>query len=348
MSVSLNKTVLLLMGALGGASLPLPGAPAPGTQRELSAALLQTQKDATSEFVISFWSTGEGLPVNDIQEIKETPDGYLWLGTHHGLVRFDGARFETFFRTPTGARYGTRVGPMEVDGRGRLWLAPDEVGLVCREAGAFVEVLTNREVLRARAECLCSDGTNHILWVDAEGGLGRISTETPRDAERLGEVASPASRWVSDFSGRLWLVNRRNLRLYEGLKGHGVIVPGRASLVAAPRREGGLWVAREAKLRFVLADGSNRRSRHLPLAGAFARELHAGGSPPAALDWNDVARTILLRRRPAQTGGAGDQQHFLPVGGRPGEPVGRHSRWGIGAAARAALLYAGSAKRLEE
>ena len=115
----MNKIALLMIGAVSAVSSALLGAPASDGE-ELAAAVPRAPKDSTSEFVVSFWSTGEGLPVNDIVDLKETPDGYLWLGTDHGLVRFDGARFETFFRTPQGMRYGTRVWPLEGETASRL------------------------------------------------------------------------------------------------------------------------------------------------------------------------------------------------------------------------------------
>ena len=167
-----NKIAFLLLGALGAVSSPLLSAPALSAREELSVALLRAEKDPNSEFMVSVWQAGEGLPVNVLDELEETPDGYLWVGTRQGLIRFDGLRFESFFRTPTGLRYGARVGPLEMDARGRLWLAPDQVGLVCLDAGSFTEVLTNGAVLRVRVECLCSDGTNGMLWVDADGGSG--------------------------------------------------------------------------------------------------------------------------------------------------------------------------------
>lgn len=265
--VRLNETALLLIAVLSGTSFPLLSAPGPGPQEEPVVALPRALNDSASEFVISFWSTGEGLPVNSIRELKETPDGYLWLGTHHGLVRFDGVRFETFFRTPTGLRYGTRVGPLEVDGQGRLWVAPDQVGLVCLERGMFSEVLTNGAVLRVRAECLCSDGADGILWVDADGGLGRVAAGEPGRAERVAGAASAGSQWMRDFEGRLWLASPRNLRLYEAENWREVAVPGSAPFVSAPRRAGGVWIAREARLRFVTADGSTRVVADFPWRG---------------------------------------------------------------------------------
>ena len=39
------------------------------------------------------WTAEDGLPVNSVREIAEGPQGYLWLATYDGLVRFDGVEF---------------------------------------------------------------------------------------------------------------------------------------------------------------------------------------------------------------------------------------------------------------
>ncbi len=44
------------------------------------------------------WSTEEGLPQSSVHSIAQTPDGYLWLATEGGLVRFDGIAFRIFDR----------------------------------------------------------------------------------------------------------------------------------------------------------------------------------------------------------------------------------------------------------
>jgi ligand-binding sensor domain-containing protein len=51
---------------------------------------------ARAQFVIDSWTTENGLPQNSVLSIQQTPDGYLWLTTFDGLVRFDGVRFTVF------------------------------------------------------------------------------------------------------------------------------------------------------------------------------------------------------------------------------------------------------------
>ncbi len=52
--------------------------------------------DTLNWYLSDVWQTEEGLPQNAIQAITQTRDGYLWVGTPVGLVRFDGVRFTVF------------------------------------------------------------------------------------------------------------------------------------------------------------------------------------------------------------------------------------------------------------
>jgi len=47
-------------------------------------------------FVVSKWETEDGLPENSATSIAWTPDGFMWIGTFNGLVRFDGLEMEVF------------------------------------------------------------------------------------------------------------------------------------------------------------------------------------------------------------------------------------------------------------
>ena len=67
--------------------------------------------------VLSKWTTDQGLAQDFVTSLAQTPDGFLWVGTLNGLLRFDGVNFRSF----------TNVGPPEMqdDIRG---LFPDETG----------------------------------------------------------------------------------------------------------------------------------------------------------------------------------------------------------------------------
>src|SRR5262245_24631338 len=92
---------------------------------------------AVSQFQHDRWTTADGLPNHAIDWIARSLDGYLWLGTEAGLVRFDGVRFSPFDRSNTPALRGTDFYPtipLHVDTHGVLWIGPSG-GLLRAECG---------------------------------------------------------------------------------------------------------------------------------------------------------------------------------------------------------------------
>src|SRR5262245_64961112 len=70
----------------------------------------------------------EGLPHNTIRAVRQTRDGYLWLGTYGGLVRFDGVRFQVFDNRNSGLR-DNEVRSLAEDATGTLWVGTTTGGL---------------------------------------------------------------------------------------------------------------------------------------------------------------------------------------------------------------------------
>jgi len=69
-----------------------------GAQSTLRSDSTPSSHLAVSQYHHDRWTTADGLPNQAIDWIARSPDGYLWLGTEGGLVRFDGVRFTAFDR----------------------------------------------------------------------------------------------------------------------------------------------------------------------------------------------------------------------------------------------------------
>src|ERR1700712_2592914 len=83
------------------------------------------------------WRSDDGLPQNRIQVVTQTSDGYLWIGTSGGLVRFDGVRFVVFDRSNTPALGDDSILSLYPARDGSLWIGTDGGGVVRMKAGAF-------------------------------------------------------------------------------------------------------------------------------------------------------------------------------------------------------------------
>ena len=63
--------------------------------------MVVAQDKPLSAFYRETWTTRQGLPHNQVNAIAQSADGYLWLGTWEGLVRYNGLEFHVFDRANT-------------------------------------------------------------------------------------------------------------------------------------------------------------------------------------------------------------------------------------------------------
>src|SRR5688500_528660 len=74
-----------------------------------SSSRAETQHAPLSGYTVTSWTLADGAPIGPINAIAQDADGYLWLGTTRGVIRFDGARF-----TPWDAISSNRLPDAEV------------------------------------------------------------------------------------------------------------------------------------------------------------------------------------------------------------------------------------------
>ena len=90
-----------------------------------------------SQYVFETWSEDEGLPQSTVSSIVSTPDGYLWVGTQEGLVRYNGLEFHVFDKGNSSAfSEDHTIESLLVDSDGRLWVGLGQ-GLLVYENGKF-------------------------------------------------------------------------------------------------------------------------------------------------------------------------------------------------------------------
>ena len=74
------------------------------------------------EYRVRSWHIEDGLPSGHVTAVAQTPDGYLWVGTLRGLVRFDGVRFKVFTAASTPGLGDSRITSLLTDDAGTLWI----------------------------------------------------------------------------------------------------------------------------------------------------------------------------------------------------------------------------------
>src|SRR5476651_941870 len=78
---------------------------------------------AITQYTMVVWNTERGLPQNNVRDVVQTADGYLWLATQEGLARFDGVRFTIFNADTTPALPAREISALLAASDGSLWIA---------------------------------------------------------------------------------------------------------------------------------------------------------------------------------------------------------------------------------
>ena len=107
------------------------------------------------------WTAREGL-MGSVRAIVQTPDGYLWLGTEFGLVRFDGVRFLRWPQAQDQQLQSPRILSLLAARDGTLWIGTFG-GLASLKDGR----LTRYPKIKNQADSILEDNQGTI-WVGSD------------------------------------------------------------------------------------------------------------------------------------------------------------------------------------
>lgn len=82
------------------------------------------------EYSVKHYTIEDGLPLNAVNQIVQTEDGFLYMATADGLLRFDGYEFRTYNSLNTEGLEHSRILHVGIDTKGLIWAASayDAVG----------------------------------------------------------------------------------------------------------------------------------------------------------------------------------------------------------------------------
>ena len=143
-----------------------------------AAAALDGGALSNRTYAVRSWDTDDGLPHNSIISMVQTRDGYLWLGTLNGLVRFDGVSFKIFNTGNTPGLPENRIVCLFEDRQRRLWIGTENAGVVFLHDGKITAPAPLAGGSRERRlRAACEDATGAVWLLKANGDLWRVAGE---------------------------------------------------------------------------------------------------------------------------------------------------------------------------
>lgn len=159
------------------------------------------------------WTKRDGLPTQGINLIRQFRDGYLWMCTEQGLVRFDGLRFVTFDRANVPALRASWISDALEFPSGTVLVATFD-GLYRKRGNSWLEITALPRGTRYNALLPTTHGT--ILAIHSRGVLEVTETDaTPYrisdGAGRAPDIAIVHAQF--DTAGVLWVIADNGHRL---------------------------------------------------------------------------------------------------------------------------------------
>jgi ligand-binding sensor domain-containing protein/signal transduction histidine kinase/DNA-binding response OmpR family regulator len=170
-----------------------------------SLIALEPEK-AVTQYKQDTWQSEHGFTQNSAIAIYQTRDGYIWLGTVDGLVRFDGVVFKTFKKENTRQLHDNNITSLLEDQKGNFWIGTSEGGLSCLKAGEFISYTTYAYPFLKRISVIFEDRQG-VLWIGTlNNGLTHLKNGkfTPYTADD-GLAGNRVYDFYEDKNGVLWI-----------------------------------------------------------------------------------------------------------------------------------------------
>ena len=170
-----------LMMLLGFSAAVYPGEPGPWNSGTVYAETISGDEnedihvDPTGKeegFSAVLYDNTNGLPTSEANAIAETREGFIWIGSYSGMIRYDGNTFERIDST-TGV---TSVVSLYVDSKDRLWIGTNDNGVAMMEKGKITRY-ENEDYLKSYSIRSFVEDSKGNIYIATTHGMGMVDTD---------------------------------------------------------------------------------------------------------------------------------------------------------------------------
>ena len=155
-------------------------------------------------YTAKLYDATNGLLTSEANAILATKDGFIWIGSYSGLIRYDGTNFERQ-DSSTGITSGNTLFE---DSKNRLWVGTNDNGIVMVDKGKSIQFRHTEGLLSSAIRAIAEDsegtifvGTTHgIAYIDENMQLTMM-----KDPQIVDEYIQ---QMTSDLSGRIYGTTR--------------------------------------------------------------------------------------------------------------------------------------------
>ena len=136
----------------------------------MACGLSAYAQNGMGSYVVTLYNERNGLPTGEANDVIQTSDGYVWIGSYGGLIRYDGSTFRDF----SAAIDSAAVRALYEDAAGRVWIGTNNAGVFVMDGDRFSSIASPPDnsflCIRGFAE-----GADGKIYVASNSGMGEIN-----------------------------------------------------------------------------------------------------------------------------------------------------------------------------
>lgn len=175
----------------------------------LALAVPDARADSSPETINRYarsWTSEDGLRGSQVWALLQDGDGYLWLGTNEGLVRFDGVDFLVCREFGGRPLPGGSVRALSIGRDGAMWIGFGATGSVSRLHDRELRNYSNADGLPGSNILSVLEDRSGTAWAGSLVGLFRLAgNRWERVPISDGLTAERVMSLFEDRRGRLWV-----------------------------------------------------------------------------------------------------------------------------------------------
>ncbi len=197
-------------------------------------------------YVETVFNERNGLPTGEANDVLQTSDGYVWVGSYGGLIRYDGSEFRNF--STEGILPSSSVRMLFEDSVGRLWIGTNDAGVFVYENGSISQPQgqPSDSFLCVRGFAEDAGGT---VYACSNSGIAEIKDGTMKvyDAPELAGMTIYSV--AADRFGRVWgadsnggCVVLSGGKVIKSLSGEELLGEGQSVYSVTSGKDGEIWL----------------------------------------------------------------------------------------------------------
>ena len=181
-----------------------------------------------SNYMQNQYNDNNGLLTSSINDIIQTQDGYIWIASYNGLIRYDSKNFKVIEKLSA-----TNIICLFEDSLNRFWIGTNDSGLILYENGVYTTYNTSNGLVSNSIRVITEDKEGNILIgttqginkIDASNNILKVDTSnlennfivslTCDDYNRIWGIDNLGNAFCLKDSDVIFFVRRRSVNNYN-------------------------------------------------------------------------------------------------------------------------------------